>query len=54
MGVSRAAQSQNLKALERQLDVKLLYRTTRDVAHQRRTAAVRVAAAGMSGLTLPG
>ncbi|WP_408208349.1 helix-turn-helix domain-containing protein [Paraburkholderia sediminicola] len=54
MGVSRAALSQNLKALERQLNVKLLYRTTRDVAHPRRTAAVRVAAAGMSGLTLPG
>lgn len=32
MGVSRAALSQNLKALERQLNVKLLYRTTRDMS----------------------
>ncbi|BDB27405.1 LysR family transcriptional regulator [Cupriavidus sp. P-10] len=32
MGVSRAALSQNLKALERQLDVRLLYRTTRDMS----------------------
>lgn len=32
MGVSRAALSQNLKALERQLGVKLLYRTTRDMS----------------------
>lgn len=32
MGVSRAALSQNLKALERQLGVQLLYRTTRDMS----------------------
>lgn len=32
MGVSRAALSQNLKALERKLNVKLLYRTTRDMS----------------------
>ncbi|KAF1031879.1 MAG: HTH-type transcriptional regulator PgrR [Burkholderia lata] len=32
MGVSRAALSQNLKALEQQLNVKLLYRTTRDMS----------------------
>lgn len=32
MGVSRAALSQNLKGLERQLGVKLLYRTTRDMS----------------------
>lgn len=32
MGVSRAALSQNLKALERQLGVRLLYRTTRDMS----------------------
>lgn len=32
MGVTRAALSQNLKSLERRLDVKLLYRTTRDMA----------------------
>lgn len=32
MGVSRAALSQNLKALEKQLGVKLLYRTTRDMS----------------------
>jgi len=32
MGVSRAAVSQNLKALERQLGVRLLYRTTRDMS----------------------
>lgn len=32
MGVSRAALSQNLKALEHQLGVKLLYRTTRDMS----------------------
>lgn len=32
MGVSRAALSQNLKALERRLNVKLLYRTTRDMS----------------------
>lgn len=32
MGVSRAALSQSLKALERQLDVKLIYRTTRDMS----------------------
>lgn len=32
MGVSRAALSQNLKALEKQLAVKLLYRTTRDMS----------------------
>ncbi|PYA47246.1 LysR family transcriptional regulator, partial [Serratia marcescens] len=32
MGVSRAALSQNLKALEKQLNVKLLYRTTRDMS----------------------
>ena len=32
MGVSRAALSQNLKALERKLGVKLLYRTTRDMS----------------------
>ena len=32
MGVSRAALSQNLKALETQLGVKLLYRTTRDMS----------------------
>lgn len=32
MGVSRAALSQNLKALEDRLDVKLLYRTTRDMS----------------------
>ncbi|TBU77192.1 LysR family transcriptional regulator [Phytopseudomonas daroniae] len=32
MGVSRAALSQNLKSLERQLGVRLLYRTTRDMS----------------------
>ncbi|UTL88096.1 LysR family transcriptional regulator [Serratia marcescens] len=32
MGVSRAALSQNPKALEKQLNVKLLYRTTRDMS----------------------
>lgn len=32
MGVSRAALSQNLKTLEKQLGVKLLYRTTRDMS----------------------
>ncbi len=32
MGVSRAALSQNLKALEQRLNVKLLYRTTRDMS----------------------
>lgn len=32
MGVSRAALSQNLRALERQLGVRLLYRTTRDMS----------------------
>ncbi len=32
MGVSREALSQNLKALEKQLGVKLLYRTTRDMS----------------------
>ncbi len=32
MGVSRAALSQNLKALERQLGVRLLHRTTRDMS----------------------
>jgi DNA-binding transcriptional LysR family regulator len=32
MGVSRAALSQSLKTLERQLNVKLLYRTTRDIS----------------------
>lgn len=32
MGVSRAALSQNVKALEKQLGVKLLYRTTRDMS----------------------
>lgn len=32
MGVSRAALSQNLKALEHQLGVKLIYRTTRDMS----------------------
>ncbi|WP_082582759.1 LysR family transcriptional regulator [Frateuria sp. Soil773] len=32
MGISRAALSQNLKALEKQLGVKLLYRTTRDMS----------------------
>ena len=32
MGVSRAALSQNLKNLERRLNVKLLYRTTRDMS----------------------
>ena len=32
MGVSRPALSQNLKALERELGVRLLYRTTRDMA----------------------
>lgn len=32
MGVSRPALSQSLKALERQLGVKLLYRTTRDMS----------------------
>jgi len=32
MGVSRAALSQNLKGLEKQLGVKLLYRTTRDMS----------------------
>lgn len=32
MGVSRAALSQNLKSLEHQLGVKLLYRTTRDMS----------------------
>lgn len=32
MGVSRAALSQSLKALEAQLNVKLIYRTTRDMA----------------------
>lgn len=32
MGVSRAALSQSLKALERRLNVKLLYRTTRDMS----------------------
>lgn len=32
MGVSRAALSQNLKSLEKQLGVKLLYRTTRDMS----------------------
>lgn len=32
VGVSRAALSKNLKALEKRLDVKLLYRTTRDMS----------------------
>jgi len=32
MGVSRAALSQSLKALEEQLNVKLIYRTTRDMS----------------------
>lgn len=32
MGVSRANLSQNVKALERRLDVRLLYRTTRDMS----------------------
>lgn len=32
MGVSRAALSQNLKALEAQLNVRLIYRTTRDMS----------------------
>jgi len=32
MGVSRAALEQNLKALEQRLNVKLLYRTTRDMS----------------------
>jgi len=32
LGVSRAAMSQNLKALELQLGVRLLYRTTRDMS----------------------
>lgn len=32
MGVSRAALSQNLRALEKKLGVKLLYRTTRDMS----------------------
>lgn len=32
MGVSRAALSQSLKALEKQLGMKLLYRTTRDMS----------------------
>ncbi|GAB1088332.1 MAG: LysR family transcriptional regulator [Shewanella algae] len=32
MGVSRAALSQNLKTLEQKLNVKLLYRTTRDMS----------------------
>ena len=32
MGVSRAALSQNLKGLEKQLGLKLLYRTTRDMS----------------------
>jgi DNA-binding transcriptional LysR family regulator len=32
MGVSRAALSQNLKALEKQLGTRLLYRTTRDMS----------------------
>jgi DNA-binding transcriptional LysR family regulator len=32
MGVSRPALSQNLKALEQQLGVKLIYRTTRDMS----------------------
>ncbi|MGH8435563.1 MAG: LysR family transcriptional regulator [Pseudomonas sp.] len=32
MGVSRAALSQSLKALEQQLNVRLLYRTTRDMS----------------------
>lgn len=32
MGVSRAALSQNLKTLERELGTRLLYRTTRDMA----------------------
>lgn len=32
VGVSRAALSQNLKSLERQLGAKLLYRTTRDMS----------------------
>lgn len=32
MGVSRAALSQNLRTLERQLGVRLLYRTTRDMS----------------------
>lgn len=32
MGVSRAALSQNLKALEQRLNAKLLYRTTRDMS----------------------
>jgi len=32
MGVSRANLSQNVKALERRLNVKLLYRTTRDMS----------------------
>lgn len=32
MGVSRAALSQNLKSLEKQLGAKLLYRTTRDMS----------------------
>ncbi|MEM5441377.1 LysR family transcriptional regulator [Serratia marcescens] len=32
MGVSRAALSQNLKALEKQLNLKLLHRTTRDMS----------------------
>lgn len=32
MGITRAALSQNVKALEKQLGVKLLYRTTRDMS----------------------
>ena len=32
VGVSRAALSQNLKSLEKQLGAKLLYRTTRDMS----------------------
>jgi DNA-binding transcriptional LysR family regulator len=32
MGVSRPTLSQHLKALEKQLGVKLLYRTTRDMS----------------------
>ena len=31
MGVTRAALSQNLKALEQQLNVRLFHRTTRDI-----------------------
>lgn len=42
MGVSRAALSQNLKSLEHQLGVKLLYRTTRDMSLAEHVVAVPI------------